>query len=175
MKGLIVGMIAFASVLAACEKKEPAPTPARPAAQSNDSVKAATDQMKESGAKAVESVKEGVSKAAAVLSDEARKAAETYLGDLAEATKLLAGLKGPTDAANPTVLTKAKDALIKVTGNSETLSKLGNEQAELLKSQLKERLAQANSAFKAEADRIMKSDALAKLFGDSLKNVKLFG
>lgn len=174
MKRLVVGMIAFASALSACEKKEPAPTPARPAAQADDSVKAAADKVKESGAKAVDSVKEGVSKAAAVLSDEARKAAETYLGDLAEATKLLAGLKAPTDAANPSILTQARDAIAKVTGNSETLTRLGNEQVELLRSQLKERLAQANSAFKAEADRILKSDALARLFGDSLRNVRLF-
>lgn len=196
----VASMFLSATLMVACEEKkaETAPSTMDKAAEAakdaanktGEAVKEGADKAKEAakdGADAAkEAVKEATDKAAdkakeatdaakakaAELTDGAKASMNDYLGNLGKLSDTLAGAKDPISGAKAAA--EAKPLTEKLSGAMAALDKLSPELKTTLKDTFKDQLASVTAKYKEQVDRLTKDSTLGKLFGDSLKNLKLF-
>lgn len=200
----VASMILAATVIVACEEKkaDTAGTMIDKAADATkDAANKAVDATKDAAAKTGEAVKEGADKAteaakdavkegtdkakeaakdatdaakakAAELTDAAKSTMNDYLGNLGKLSDTLAGAKDPISGAKAAA--DAKPLTDKLSGAMAALDKLSPELKTTLKETFKDQLASVTAKYKEQVDRLAKDSTLGKLFGDSLKNLKLF-
>lgn len=196
----VASMFLAATVMVACEEKkaDTAGTMIDKAADATkDAANKAVDATKDAAAKTGEAVKEGADKAteaakdavkegtdaakdatdaakaeAAELLDGAKATMNDYLGNLGKLSDTLAGAKDPISGAKAAA--DAKPLTEKLSGAMAALDKLSPELKTTLKDTFKDQLSGVTAKYKEQVDRLTKDSTLGKLFGDSLKNLKLF-
>lgn len=196
----VASMFLAATMMVACEEKkaETAGDAIQKAADATkDAANKAVDAGKDAAAKTGDAVKEGAEKAteaakeatdtaadkakeatdaakakAAELTDAAKATMNDYLGNLGKLSDTLAGAKDPISGAKAAA--DAKPLTEKLSGSMAALDKLSPELKTTLKDTFKDQLASVTAKYKEQVDRLSKDSTLGKLFGDSLKNLKLF-
>lgn len=196
----VASMILAATLMVACEEKkaDTAGDAVQKAADATkDAANKAVDAGKDAAAKTGEAVKEGADKAkeaakeatdkvadkakdatdaakakAAELTDAAKASMNDYLGNLGKLSDTLAGAKDPISGAKAAA--ESKPLTEKLSGAMAALDKLSPELKTTLKDTFKDQLASVTAKYKEQVDRLTKDSTLGKLFGDSLKNLKLF-
>lgn len=196
----VASMFLAATVMVACEEKkaETAGDAIQKAADATkDAANKAVDAGKDAAAKTGDAVKEGADKATEAAKDATDKAADKakeatdaakakaaelteaakttmndYLGNLGKLSDTLAGAKDPISGAKAAA--ESKPLTEKLSGAMAALDKLSPELKASLKDTFKDQLASVTAKYKEQVDRLTKDSTLGKLFGDSLKNLKLF-
>ena len=196
----VASMFLAATMMVACEEKkaETAGDAIQKAADATkDAANKAVDAGKDAAAKTGEAVKEGADKATdaakeatdkaadkakdatdaakakvAELTEAAKSSMNDYLGNLGKLTETLSGANDPISGAKAAA--DAKPLTEKLSGAMAALDKLSPELKASLKETFKDQLSGVTGKFKEQVDRLSKDSTLGKLFGDSLKSLKLF-